>query len=57
LTLIEAVLNPIWVWLIIGERASTATWIGGLWIVAGLMLQQFLRRRSASLAVDAPIQA
>lgn len=46
LTLIEAVLNPVWVWLIVGERASTATWTGGACILAGLILQQLLARRS-----------
>ena len=47
LTLIEAVLNPIWVWLLVGELASAATWIGGAWILTGLIVQQRLRRRAA----------
>lgn len=46
LTLVEAVLNPIWVWIFVGERASAATWIGGGCILTGLALQQYLRRRS-----------
>jgi drug/metabolite transporter (DMT)-like permease len=46
LTLVEAVLNPIWVWLFVGERAATATWIGGACILMGLIAQQQLRRRS-----------
>jgi drug/metabolite transporter (DMT)-like permease len=45
LTLIEAVLNPIWVWLFVGERASLATWIGGGCILIGLALQQYFHRR------------
>ena len=56
LTLVEAVLNPIWVWLIIGEHAPTATWVGGAWIVAGLALQQILRRRSARIDANARLQ-
>lgn len=47
LTLIEAVLNPVWVWLFAGEVASTATWIGGTLIIAGLITQQRLRRKTA----------
>lgn len=55
LTLIEAVLNPVWVWLFIGERAAAATWIGGGCILAGLALQQILRRRSpVPSAIDHP---
>jgi len=48
LTLIEAVLNPVWVWLFLGERASGATWIGGACILTGLVAQQQLRRRGAA---------
>lgn len=44
LTLIEAVLNPLWVWLFVGEKASAATWIGGGLILSGLIVQQQLRR-------------
>ncbi len=39
ITLIEAVLNPLWVWIFLGEVASTATWIGGLLIFTGLVLR------------------
>lgn len=39
LTIIEAVLNPLWVWLAIGEVAPAATWIGGGLIMAGLILR------------------
>lgn len=57
LTLIEAVLNPLWVWLFIGERASAATWIGGGLILMGLVAQQVLRQRQrsrTSLSVQRP---
>lgn len=39
LTLIEAVLNPIWVWLLLGEVAPLSTWIGGTLILAGLVIR------------------
>lgn len=45
LTLIEALLNPFWVWLFWGEEVSTATWIGGGWILSGLMLRYAIFRR------------
>ncbi len=39
ITLIEAVMNPIWVWLFLGEVASSATWIGGMLILSGLVVR------------------
>lgn len=39
LTIVEAVLNPLWVWLFIGEIAPAATWIGGSLIMSGLILR------------------
>ena len=39
LTISEAVLNPFWVWLFIGEIAPASTWIGGSLIIAGLVLR------------------
>lgn len=39
ITIIEAVLNPLWVWLLLGEIAPAATWIGGGLIVSGLVLR------------------
>jgi drug/metabolite transporter, DME family len=39
LTLIEAVLNPIWVWLLWSEVAPLSTWIGGSLILAGLIVR------------------
>lgn len=37
LTLLEAILNPIWVWLVLSEVAPLSTWIGGLLILVGLV--------------------
>jgi drug/metabolite transporter (DMT)-like permease len=48
LTLIEAALNPVWVWLFVGEVASPATWLGGALIITGLVVQQRLRSPSPS---------
>lgn len=48
--LIEAVLNPVWVWLLVGERAPGATWAGGALILAGLAIRQQLLRPSPPTA-------
>ncbi len=42
ITLLEAVLNPIWVWLVLSEVAPLATWIGGTLILAGLVVRYTL---------------
>jgi drug/metabolite transporter, DME family len=39
ITLVEAVLNPMWVWMLWGETASIHTWIGGGVILVGLVLR------------------
>ena len=39
LTILEAVLNPLWVWMFVGEAAATSTWLGGGLIVLGLVLR------------------
>ena len=46
ITLLEAILNPLWVWLVWDEHVSSATWIGGGLIIAGLLLRyvRFPRR-------------
>lgn len=36
--LIEPIMNPLWVWLVIGEAPSAATMIGGTIIIAGLVV-------------------
>jgi drug/metabolite transporter (DMT)-like permease len=45
ITLLEAVLNPIWVWLFWREEVAASTWIGGGLILAGLLLRYSLFRR------------
>ncbi len=39
LTIIEAVLNPLWVLVFVGELAPASTWLGGGLIVTGLVLR------------------
>ena len=39
ITLLEVVLGPLWVWMAVSERPSTATLIGGAIVVAGVLVQ------------------
>jgi drug/metabolite transporter (DMT)-like permease len=39
ITLLEVVLGPLWVWLAIGERPSTATLVGGAVVVVAVLIQ------------------
>jgi drug/metabolite transporter (DMT)-like permease len=53
ITLLEVVLGPLWVWLALSERPSTATLLGGLVVVAAVVLQAapwrgYQPRRSSS---------
>lgn len=45
LTLGEAVMAPIWVWLVVAERPSLATLFGGGIVLAAVVLQTLLRAR------------
>jgi len=42
LTLLEPVLNPLWVLLFWGEPVETATWVGGAMILGGLAARYLL---------------
>ncbi len=42
ITLLEPILNPLWVWLFWGEPVPATTLVGGGWIVAGLLLRSLL---------------
>ncbi len=42
LTLMEPVLNPLWVWLFWGEAAPVSTWVGGGLILGGLAARYLL---------------
>jgi len=39
ITLLEIVLGPLWVWLALSERPSTATLVGGVVVIAAVVLQ------------------
>ena len=39
ITLLEVVLGPIWVWIALGERPSTATLVGGAIVVGAIVIQ------------------
>jgi drug/metabolite transporter (DMT)-like permease len=39
LILLEPVLNPVWVWLAVGERPDTATFVGGAAILTAMVLE------------------
>ncbi len=43
--LLETVLGPFWVWLVINERPSTATLIGGLLILTTMVVQTSISMR------------
>lgn len=54
IALIEPVLNPIWVFLLLGEEPTAATIIGGAVILAGLALRYaVLRPRNVDLVLEA----
>jgi len=41
ITLLELVLGPLWVWLALSERPSTATLLGGAVVIGAVVLQAF----------------
>jgi hypothetical protein len=43
--LLEAILNPFWVWLFWGEAVASSTWIGGGFILTGLLVRYVVFRR------------
>ena len=45
ITLLEAILNPFWVWLFWREQVPLSTWLGGCLILAGLLGRFALFRR------------
>jgi drug/metabolite transporter, DME family len=44
ITLLEAILNPFWVWLFWGEEVTTSTWVGGGLILTGLVVRYLVFR-------------
>jgi drug/metabolite transporter (DMT)-like permease len=49
ITLLEVVLGPLWVWISISERPSTAALVGGLVVILGVVLQT-TQKTQASLS-------
>ena len=47
LLLLETVLGPLWVWMVIDETPSQATFIGGIVVVLAVVLQSIWRLRSS----------
>jgi len=45
ITLVEPILNPLWVWLILGEQPGAATLVGGVLILAALVIRFLNPRR------------
>jgi drug/metabolite transporter, DME family len=46
LSLIEVMLAPLWVWLLMGETASAATFVGGGVLLAAVVLNAVIGARS-----------
>jgi drug/metabolite transporter (DMT)-like permease len=50
ITLLEIVLGPLWVWMFLGERPSTATLVGGAIVLAAVLLEARTQPASAQPA-------
>jgi DME family drug/metabolite transporter len=48
LTLLEPILNPLWVYCLWGESVGFSTWVGGGLILSGLAIRSVLLRMRAS---------
>ncbi|CAN5417121.1 DMT family transporter [soil metagenome] len=54
LILLEPVLNPVWVWLAVGERPDVATFIGGIAIIAAMIIEATKRNRTENTLPNNP---
>lgn len=54
LILLEPVLNPVWVWLAVGERPDKATFIGGIAIITAMVIEATKRNRVETTDEIAP---
>ena len=54
LSLVEVMLAPLWVWLVLGETASAATFAGGAIVLAAVVLNAVAGARAASAAPPQP---
>jgi len=53
ITLLEVVLGPLWVWLAVDEKPTTATLLGGAIVVVAVVIQAVGSPRAARPAADA----
>ncbi len=51
ITLLEVVLGPLWVWVALSERPSTATLVGGLVVMVAVVLQAIGDEQDSSAAL------
>jgi hypothetical protein len=56
ITLIEPILNPLWVWLLVGEPTGRGTMLGGALLLAALVVR-FLGARRAPVSASPASQA
>jgi drug/metabolite transporter (DMT)-like permease len=54
---VEPVLNPVWVFLVLGERPSTWALFGGAIIVAAVICHMLLDARGKRRVNDTPLEA
>ena len=54
-SLVEVLLAPIWVWLFLGETATTATFVGGAVLLVAVVLNALIGARER--ATGAPVLA
>ena len=50
ITLLEVVLGPLWVWLFVSERPSTATLVGGAIVLVAVLIEARVQPASAQPA-------
>jgi drug/metabolite transporter (DMT)-like permease len=57
ISLLEVVLGPLWVWVAISERPTTATFVGGAVVIAGVVIQaRGSGQRPADPVADAAVR-
>jgi len=55
ITLLEVVLGPIWVWIALGERPDNGTLIGGVIVIAAIVIQSRGERAPTTASGGAPV--
>jgi drug/metabolite transporter (DMT)-like permease len=54
ITLLEVVLGPLWVWLAVSEQPAAATLVGGIIVIAGVLLQASAEPPAPAAEVSPP---